>query len=253
MIEERLPAIARWMLYALGAVDGRRVLRPIDSVAAWLLRNHPALLPSVPQSDVLSTIRARTEVVDRMIADDVARARRLGDTVTLWSVGCGFDARWLRTWAAHEDVIHHHVEVEAPAIIELKSQLLKTSPFVESWSRVVRQAVPEVDWTLDDRGDPVPLVVLETGAGRLDELELRLLLGRIRIDAPRARVIVSLPADQGTRDRRWSRQSLADLGWRVDEDVCIAGRGRLNGQQGQELSPGMYPFRVVRLRAAPHS
>jgi hypothetical protein len=249
VIEQRVPAIARWMLYALGAIEGRRVLRPIDGVAAWLLRNHPALLPTVPQSDVLSTIRARTEVVDRMIGEEVLRARSRGETIALWTVGGGFDARWARIWGPFEDVIEHLVEVESPVITELKSQLLKTSPFVEAWSRVLRRGLPEAEWTLDDRGNPVPVVVLETGAGRLDETELRTLLLRIRNDAPRARVIVGLPADQGAEDRRWSRAALAALGWRVDEDVCIAGRGRLQGNNGQELSPGMYAFRVAKIRA----
>src|SRR6478672_5744125 len=96
MLELRLPIITRWTVYALGAVEGQRVRRPRDPVAAWLLRRHPKLLPTFAAPSILSMIRARASIVDRMIEDEAYRVRRRAGKLTFWGFGGGFDARWYR-------------------------------------------------------------------------------------------------------------------------------------------------------------
>ncbi len=246
MLEQRLPMLAKWSLYALGATEGKRT-QATDAVAAWLLRHHPSLLPSVPQPEVFSTIRVRTELVDRMVTDLIDRARNARQKMVLWSIGGGFDSRWHRLVPEHTDVVSEVIEVESPSILELKAKLLTPSPYIGSWMRVGRVEAEEADWTVRARHKGIPLVVLEAGAGRLEEGALGLLLQRIRYDAPDAKVIVGLPADTGVRDRRWSQHRLAGLGWRVEEDIRVAARSRLVAPGGREMSPGMYPFRLALL------
>lgn len=248
MIEQRLPVIARWMLFALGTVEGKRIHRPVDPVAAWLLKHHPNLLPSIPQSALLTTIRARTELVDRLMHDEFDRARTTGERLVTWSLGGGFDARWARFLGAHHDVVAEHREVESPTLLDLKHRLLQESPFVDAWARVVRRALPEERWTVEPRAGTRPLVLFETGAGRLDDEKLRHALYTLRNDAPDARVIVGLPAITD-KEKRWTPRQIATIGWRIVDDLHLANRGRLMSPHGGELCPGMYAFRLVRLVA----
>ncbi len=249
MIEQRLPVVSRWVLYALGAVEGRRMRQPTDPVAAWLLKHQPGLLPTIPQHAMLSTIRARTDLVDRMIGEEVHRGRLRGERMAFWSLGSGFDARWFRLTRAVSDVIVEHREVECTELLELKSSLLSESPYAPNWIQVRTSAVPEHQWTVTRaRSAPTALIVLELGSGRLDDDALRATLHRLRMDAGRgARLIVGLPAVTGPTDGRWKRAAFARLGWHVEEDVHIATRGRLMAPTGAEVCPGMYAFRVARL------
>jgi hypothetical protein len=233
------------MLYALGAVEGRRIIQPLDPVAAWLLRQHPGLLPSVPQPALLSTMRARTDVVDRMVREEVHRSRLAGERVAYWAFGGGFDARWFRMVESFSGVVADHHEVESEDIVEIKHRLLGQSPYAPSWTRVQATALPEADWTARPNGTDRMLVVVEHAPGRLEDGAIRHLLQRMRGDAPMARVILGLAAD--APPDRWSRRAFAAIGWQVDEDVWTGTRGRLTASGGVEVCPGMYPFRVVRL------
>lgn len=248
MIEQRLPVIARWMLYALGSVEGKRIHRPLDPVAAWLLKAHPGLLPTVPQAALLTTIRARTEVVDRLLNDEFDRARQRGEKVAVWTLGGGFDARWFRYLPLHTDVIAARREVESPALLELKGRLLIDSPYVEGWRQVEQVGLPEDHWSIQPLDGATPIVLFETGAGRLDDARLRNTLLAIRRATPNARIVLGLPAITD-KEKRWAPRQLAELGWRVWDDLHYSNRGRLMSQNGQELCPGMYAFRVVRLAA----
>ena len=96
MIEQRLPVLSRLVLYALGSAEGKKARRPVDPVAAWMLQQHSYLLPTVPQPALLLTIRARYEVVDRMMEDEIHRAQREHQSIAMWTFGAGFDARWWR-------------------------------------------------------------------------------------------------------------------------------------------------------------
>ncbi len=246
MIEQRLPVVLRWMLLALGATEGRRVRRPIDPVAAWLLKEHPTLLPSLPQPALLTTIRARTDIVDRMLGEEFYRAAQQAERVSFWTFGPGFDARWLRL--PRDPVVTSYHEVEAPDIAALKARLLATSPFADAWSRIERRAISEDGWCVEPPPNTRPVVLLEVSAGRFEENGLRLLLQRIRGTTPTARVLLGLPA-MPNAERKFGSRSLAALGWRVEEDCHMATRGRLVADLGHELCPGMYPFRVVRMSA----
>jgi hypothetical protein len=248
VIEQRLPVIARWMLFALGTVEGKRIHRPLDPVAAWLLKHHPNLLPSIPQSALLTTIRARTDLVDRLMLDEFDRARQRGERLATWSIGGGFDARWARLLGSHHDVVVEHREVESPALMDLKSRLLQDSPYVDAWDHVVRIALPEERWTIQREAGLRPLVLFETGAGRLDDEKLRGVLYALRSDAPDAHVILGLPAIT-EKEKRWTPRHIAALGWRVTDDLHLTNRGRLMSPNGGELCPGMYGFRLVRLIA----
>lgn len=247
MIEQRLPVIARWVLYAVGATEGAR-RHPIDPVAAWLLRRHPSLLPSISQAAMLSTLRARTDLVDRMLFDEGERARRTGESLAVWSFGPGFDARWARLWPAIDDVVREWREIDTGDLLELKNRLLMQSPYAGEWSRVARRAVNDEGWAVRHRSPNRPIVVCEGGNGRVEDDLLRAFLSRVRFEAPESRVILGLPA-VSREETGWNQRSLASLGWRADEDLQIGTRGRLLAKDGSERCPGLYGFRVVRLVA----
>jgi hypothetical protein len=263
MIEQRLPVLSRWVLCALGATEARQARRPLDPVAGWLMKHHSFLQPSIPQPALLLTIRARFELVDRMLDDELHLAKQRGQNLSVWSFGSGFDGRWWRYGPRVCPTVRSWREVEAPALLELKHRLLSNSPFSESWATVTQKALTEDQWTTAERGffrslptltggwrrtGDRPLVIFEAGPHRVTDAELRAFLVRLRGDAPEATVICGLPTPDMT-DTVWRSRSLAELGWRVDEDVVHATRGRLMGKTGNEIVTGMYGFRVARLVA----
>jgi hypothetical protein len=266
----QIPMATRWTLYALGAVDGQRVRRPRDPVAAWLLRRQPKLLPPTATPSILTMIRARTALVDRMIEEEVARARRLGLELAYWGFGVGFDARWYRLMALMGDVVRTHREMEDPEILSLKSDLLEESTFARAWGRIVQLPAPALDWQVEREPGRVPVVVLEGVATRVTIPSLRTMLAQIRKAAPGARVVMDLPATIEDRPAdpaelaasrgRWgsvnntaahaiSTRQLVECGYRVVEDVQLAARPELRGSSGGVLCAGMEALRVLRLSA----
>lgn len=269
-MEHRLPIVSRWTLYALGAVEGQRVRRPRDPVAAWLLRRHPKLLPTFAAPSILSMIRARAAVVDRMIEEEVHRVRAASGGLTYWGFGGGFDARWYRLKPALHDVIRVHCEVEEPEVMEFKNQALADSSFAQAWERIHRLPIREDRWTVHDAASEHTLVVLEGVASRIGIEGLKRLLGRVRRDAPHATVIVDLPGilqsasaggqaiAVGSARSRWASpigtgasalrtKELSRLGWRVREDVWFAARPELRAPSGMAICSGMEALRVLCL------
>ena len=284
MLEDRVPIAARWSLYALGTVEGQRVKRPRDPVAAWLLRRHPQLLPSFAAPSVLAMIRASTAVVDRMIEDEVARARALGERLAYHGFGCGFDARWYRLTREMRDVVRHHVEIDEPDVMTLKDRLLSVSTFAEAWSDIRREGTAHGDWAVRAPDTERPLVVMDGAPARLGADALEALLGRIRDQAPRAHVIVDLPgfvtpdpvhpehalgaaaadrlapelggrtrwtALRGTAAFALSSARLAALGWTAVEDARFAARPELRAPSGLVMCPGVDAHRALRLHPRP--
>ncbi len=268
-MEHRLPIVTRWALYALGAVEGQRVRRPRDPVAAWLLRRHPKLLPTFAAPSILSMIRARSAIVDRMIEDEVHRARRSGQRLAVFTFGAGFDARWYRLRPLVQDVVTSHTEVEDPEVLEFKNGALADSSFAGVWDLVRRLPLREDRWTVHETsGDPT-LVILEGVASRLGVEGLKRLLGRIRHDAPHAHVLVDLPGVLqtsnaaptvaiGSSRTRWSSpngtgassvhlRDLRRLGWRPHEDSWFASRPELRAPSGMAICSGMEALRVLHL------
>lgn len=243
-----MPLIARLTLYALGAVDGGRVRRPVDPVAGWLLRSSSDLQPAEDSPAAHTTIRARTQLVDALLAEEVERARRAGARVAYWSIGGGFDARWYRLLPSLSEVVARHREVEEPALLDWKSRLLDSSPYATLWKQVERVPLDPLAWRVEDPGDTQPVVVLEGLAGRLDPDALVELLDRVRVDAPRARVIIGLPSLSG-RPQLWSERGLGGRGWTVEVDIRLAPRGRLVARTGKEICAGMHGLRLLRLSA----
>ncbi|MBA2320740.1 MAG: hypothetical protein H0V89_06250 [Deltaproteobacteria bacterium] len=266
-----VPLAMRWALYALGAVDGQRVRRPRDPVAAWLLRRQPGLLPPTANPAVLTMIRARASVVDRMIEEEVARARRMSLELGYWGFGGGFDARWYRLTALMGDVVRSYREIEESPLLELKAELLDESTFARAWSRIERRPVEAIDWDLSVEAHRTPLVVLEGVASRLTVAGATVLLTRIRESTPGARVILDIPGvfeDRpgqppsilGPSRSRWGSIHdssafsirLADLrrmGYRLLEEVCLSARPDLRGPSGSVVCSGMEALRILRLVA----
>ena len=267
----QIPIAARWTLYALGAVDGQRVRRPRDPVAAWLLRRQPTLLPPTAIPSVLTMIRARTSVVDRMIEEEVARARADGSGIAYWGFASGFDARWYRLLALVGDVIRSHREVDDADVLALKSELLAESTFARQWTRIRQHRLEALDWAVESEPGTFPLVVLEGAATRLGIPALKAMLGRIREATPTARVIVDLPGVLDDRPPvappqpafgrgRWgavhesaasaiTTRDLRLLGWRVVDDTGLCARPELRGPSGSVICAGMEALRVLRLEA----
>lgn len=247
--EVRLPLIARLTLYALGAVEGRRIRRPVDPVAAWLIRTHPSLLHSESAPAAFTTIRARTSIVDELIAEEVDRTRSLGRRMALMSFGGGFDARWYRLLPIIGETIETMIEIESPGLLEHKGKLLADSPYAALWERVEKRPQAEGTWAGTPRPsgeDMQPVVIMERLAGRLEPEALRALLGNLRERMPEARIIMGLPGYSGSPGA-WSGKKLHDLGWRIDADVRLSPRGRLVAQSGKEICAGMHGLRVLRL------
>lgn len=271
-MEHRLPIVTRWTLYALGAVEGQRVRRPRDPVAAWLLRRHPKLLPTFAAPSILSMIRARASIVDRMLEDEVHRVRASGGPLQVWTFGAGFDARWYRLRPALLDVPITHVEVEDPEVLQFKNQALATSSFAGLWDSVQRVPVHEDRWTVPESSSVPTLVLLEGVASRVGLDGLKRVLTRLRSDAPHAHVIVDLPGilhstttaqavAVGVARSRWMsavgtgasalhERDLARLGWRPHDDVWLAARPELRAPSGVAMCAGMEALRVLLLHPA---
>lgn len=268
-MEHRLPIVTRWTLYALGAVEGQRVRRPRDPVAAWLLRRHPKLLPTFAAPSILSMIRARSAIVDRMIEDEVHRVRRLGQRLAVFTFGAGFDARWYRLRPIVQDSVISHAEIEDPEVLAFKNEALADSSFAGIWDLVHRVPVREDRWTVHDPTDDPTLLILEGVASRLGVEGLKRLLGRVRLDVPHAHVLVDLPGVLqatttaptvaiGSSRTRWSSpngtgasslhlRDLRRLGWRPHEDSWLASRPELRAPSGMAICSGMEALRVLHL------
>jgi len=251
LIEHEFPLIARLSLYALGTVEGGRIRTPLDPVAQWLMRHRPALMPTGGAAPALSTIRARTLLLDRMLLDELYRARRAGERLCVWTIGGGFDARWHRMQDEFTDVVVEIREVEDPAILRYKDRWLRDSPFAGRWAQVrVRPKAPE-GWTARPRTGARALIILEGPAGRLAPDALKRLLQRLRYETPDARVLLGLPGLPRREGDIWTAFQIRSLGFRVEEDINLGPRGRLMTPDGDELCPGMYPVRVLSLGGRP--
>lgn len=241
-------------------------------MAAWFLRRHPKLLPTFAAPSILAMIRARAAIVDRMLEDEVHRARTAGTGLAVWTFGAGFDARWYRLRPAHQDVDVTHVEVEEPSVLQFKDQALAASSFAGLWDSVQRVAAPEDRWAVPDpSGEPL-VVVLEGVASRVGLEGLKRVLGRVRQDVPHARVIVDLPGilhststaqavAVGVARSRWMSaagtgasalhaRDLQRLGWAPLDDVWLAARPELRAPSGVAMCAGMEALRVLTLGPA---
>jgi len=249
VIEHEFPLITRLTLSALGAVEGGRIRKPFDPVAAWFLRNHPALVPDEPAVAALATIRARTALFDRMLEDELSRARLASEKLCLWVIGGGFDARWARMEEAFAGVVEEIRDVDEPALLKFKDRVLARSPFANAWKAVQQRPKPLEGWTVRPRTGTRPLVLLEGLAGRMAPAALRRLLQRIQFEVPDARLLLGLPGRPRDDDDQWTSFRIRHLGFHVEEDTNIGPRGRLLSPSGGELCPGMYPLRILRMRA----
>jgi len=241
-------------------------------VAAWLLRRHPKLLPTFAAPSILSMLRARSSMVDQRGAAEVAGARARGESLTYWSLGGGFDARWYRLRPVMGSLDSHH-ELEDPEVMAFKERVLSSSTFAGHWASIRRTTLPERRWTVPQTDGPV-LVVLEGVAVRLGVPGLEALLQRVRSDAPRARVILDLPgilqaqggasvggavavgsarsrwmSAQGTGAAALSQRTLRRLGWEVREDTWMSARPELRAPSGMPICSGTEAFRLLTLRA----
>jgi O-methyltransferase involved in polyketide biosynthesis len=245
--ERRLPIYERWTLAAHGTVQRRDSGASICPVATWLLHRRPEFLPFDPDLDRLAALRVRTELTDQLLLQIADRARAKGATLDLWKIASGFDARWFRLQAALFPVVEQWTEVDEPRVVAAKRVALAGSPFEAAWERV--NAIPMVPagWTIEPETDALPVVLLEGLLHRLSARGLRILLRRIRERAPHATVVLDLTGVWGVARAGWSARRLADLGWRVADDLELPYRDALIEPDGTLLCPGMVPVRVMRL------
>lgn len=250
-MDTRLPLITRLTLSALGEARGGRVRAAIDPVAAWMIKQQPDLHPYGAAQAAFTTIRARTQLVDRMLFDTAQLAREQGHKLSLWNVGPGFDARWYRLLPRLEGVFTSVREVEEPSVLGVKNALLEASPYTEAWSKVVRRALPAASWSVDPRRGEHTLVLMEGLAGRMNQDQLEATLSRIHGACDRCTAIVGLPGVGEDDAARWSVTRMRRLGWKVHEDARMGSRGRLILASGGEECPGTYPLRVMRMERLP--
>jgi hypothetical protein len=271
-MEHRLPIAVRWTLYALGAVEGQRVRRPRDPVAAWILRRHPKLHPTFAAPTILAMLRARADRLDDLVIAEARRAEAAGRPLTMTTVGGGFDARWFRLRAELGQGVARHVEIEDPEVLGFKDRLLTTSTFAGFWQDVERAPMGEADWApVVGGGGRDELYLLEGVAVRLGVEGIRAMLERLRERAPHATVIVDLPGivqPQTLSGRatavvagrsRWTSatvtgaaclrtKELQRMGYRVIDDEWHAARPELRAPSGLFACAGVEALRVLRLR-----
>lgn len=269
--EHQLPIVTRWSTQALGTVEGPRVRRPRDPVAAWLLRRHPELTPTFQVPAVLCMIRARSAIVDRMLVEELHLARRSGQPMRYHRLGAGLDGRFYRLFRGHEDALLFQREVDEEPVMEAKRHMLASSSFARAWQGVQSEGRSVSTWTVPDAEGHV-VVNLEGAATRLGLRLLVRVLGQIRRDSPRARVILDLPGfltrtgsgnlppPTAPTRLRWEGlhatgagkvavAHLKQLGWRVDEDSWFASRPELRASSGVAICHGVDGMRVLRLVA----
>lgn len=269
--ETQIPTVAQWSIYAMGVVEGNRIRRAKDPVASWLLRRFPELESQYGVPSVLSMIRERAAIVDRMLVEEFHRAERMGTLVDYTRMGGGFDGRFYRLFPHHLDRLHRMTELEEPELLAVKNAMLRHSNFVDEWSRVEQVALPVHDWTMKP-STGLPVVNLEGAATRIGLRLLVRVLGAIRRDCPQARVILdlpnflnrtgsgTLPPPTGPTRLRWENLDrtgagrievghLRELGWSVDEDLWLVSRPELRAANGVTICPGVEGLRVLRLVA----
>lgn len=269
--EHQLPIVTRWAIQAMGAVEGPRVRRPRDPVAAWLLRRYPELTPTFQVPAVLSMMRARASVVDRMVLEELHLAAEAREPMRYHRLAAGMDGRFYRLFRGHEHVLLTLREVDEPAVMEAKGQMLASSSFAHSWQGVQQEGASIEQWTVPDTEGRV-VVNLEGAATRLGLRLLVRVLGQIRRDSPRARVIMDLPAfltrtgsghlppPTAPTRLRWEGLGntgagkvavghLRQIGWQIDEDDWLASRPELRASSGVAICHGVDGVRVLRLVA----
>jgi hypothetical protein len=240
-------------------------------VAAWLLRRFPDIAPTFQVPAVMAMIRLRAALVDQMLQEDLHRARSNGEKVHYHRLGCALDGRFYRLFRGHEDLLMTHREVDEANVIEAKRRLLATSSFVRAWQRVTTEGRGITTWTVPD-ADGLVLVNLEGAATRLGLRLLVRVLGQIRRDSPRARVILDLPGFltrtgsghlppptaptrlrwEGLHNTGAGKVAVAhfkQLGWGIDEDTWMASRPELRAASGVAICHGVEGIRVLRLVA----
>lgn len=273
-METSVPIVTRWTLYALGGVEGQRIRRPRDPVAAWLLKRHPELAPAFASPSVLAMLRARAQIVDEMIAEELSDAplEPVHHTAVL-AFGAGLDARWYRLRPLRLPGIHH-VEVDEPELLRLKDQLLQPSPFARAWRCVHRVPIAASQWPVGRfslRRHQRVLINLEGVAVRIGVDALQRLLRQLRLEIPHAHVIVDLPGIlhtpserpwvAGSARSRWAnpatthaalltRAELEASGWRATDERWLAARPELRAS-GDAACTGMEALRVLRLIPGP--
>lgn len=269
--ETRIPTASQWAIYAMGVVKGNRVRKARDPVASWLLRRFPELECQYGVPSVLSMIRERAAVVDRMLIEELNRAEGLGTVVDYYRMGGGLDGRFYRLSQQETSRIHRITELEEADLLTAKSNMLAHSGFQEAWSEVEQRPMSPMDWTLQTSVG-VPVVNLEGAATRIGLRLLVHVLGAIRRDCPQARVIIDLPnflnrtgsgalaPPTGPPRLRWENLDrtgagrievghLRRLGWTIDEDLWLVSRPELRAANGVAICPGIEGLRVLRLIA----
>lgn len=249
MSEWRLPIYVRWTLAAEGCVLDERTARPRCPVAAWIVDRDPHLLPAEPDPERLTAVRVRADLVDDLLLQLRDAHAGAGREMSVWSVGAGFDARWARLAGPLSPVVARWVEVEEPKVLHNKHWALAGSPFHELYDRVESVPMVAAGWDVPAEPHEWPVVLLMGLLHRVPAAGLRTLLRRIRKSAPQASVLLDLTGVHGRARAGWSERRLAQVGWRVVDDVELAFRDVVFTPDGDEVAAGMVPVRVQHLMA----
>jgi O-methyltransferase involved in polyketide biosynthesis len=158
------------------------------AVAEWMLGElgRPAFAADLAWRTV-SGVAARAALIDAWVKDAILRSP---EPITYLSLGCGFDYRWYKLRASLGSKIAQYIEIDQPALIEAKEELLARSPYADAYAAVERRPGNLADPEILPRSDRPTLVVLEgviDYMGREGKLDL---LRRIRERAPRHTLIL---------------------------------------------------------------
>lgn len=137
-------------------------------------------------------VALRSSLIDGWVHEELEAARRDGEKVDFWSLGCGFDYRWDRFSEHVGTTVGRYLEVDKPDLMRAKAEVVARSPFAAKYEPVVRVegdlAAKPAELLPEARGRT--LVVVEGVIDYLDRDAKLALLAAVRAKAPRAVVIL---------------------------------------------------------------
>jgi O-methyltransferase involved in polyketide biosynthesis len=136
-------------------------------------------------------VAQRAALFDDWTRQFVAACAARGERCEIWSIGCGFDARWL-AFAPGAGTIARYVELDQADVIARKREWFAASPFADDYAKVDAYGLDLAHDALPAAlaADTPVLVVAEGVLDYLPERERLALIAALRARAPRAEFLL---------------------------------------------------------------
>lgn len=172
-----------------------------DAFATWLIATfgHAPGFDRLDRSLKLGIV-ARTWRFDRAVIAQIERAMRSGETVEIWSLGAGFDTRWMRLAEISPQVVSRYVAFDTPEVIEAKRRLFAQYPLAERYDLPEFRPVSLPESLADALPSTMGRVIV-VAEGLVDFLAPRVradLLDSLKRKAPRSVLLLDALSRRGT-------------------------------------------------------